>query len=61
MKAAKGITDNHNDIDFVFADINCNLVLRKKDNSLKYFNSMSELNGILNLDNQKGAANWNDN
>ena len=34
-------------VDFVFTDINCNLVVRFKDGQLRYFNSVEELNRIL--------------
>ena len=34
-------------VDFVFTDINCNLVVRFKNGQLKYFNSVDELHRIM--------------
>ena len=46
LKEAKGAVENNNNVDFIFADINFNLNIKAKDNSLRYFNSLSEFNSI---------------
>ena len=35
------------EVDFVFVDINCNLCIRFKNNSYKFFNSEDELNNLF--------------
>ena len=47
-KWAIELVKNNEKVDYVFADVNNNICLRLKDNSLKFFNSEDELRTILN-------------
>ena len=44
--AIERVKDRH-DVDFIFADVNCNLCARFKDGAFKFFNSVEELDKIL--------------
>ena len=48
LRKTRELIKSHEEIKFSFTDINCSLGLRLQDNSLCYFNSITELNGILN-------------
>lgn len=48
---AREKVDNHPKVDFVFADVNCNLCLRLRDGTFVHFSSEEELDEIMkNLD-----------
>ena len=50
LKDAKKKAEGHENIDFIFVDVNCRLGLKKLDGTFKYFNNVSELESILNDD-----------
>jgi len=46
-KATNLISNNVSNVDFVFADINCNTVARMKDGRYKFFNSIEKFREIF--------------
>ena len=60
LNEARNITKNSSNFEFVFADINCRLGVKFVNGPLRFFNSLAELNNLLqqslgNVDNQDHA------
>ena len=47
LNEARNITKNSSNVEFVFADINCRLGVRFVNGPLRFFNSLAELNNLL--------------
>ena len=47
LNEAKNITKNSSNVEFVFADINCRLGVKFVNGPLRFFNSLAELNNLL--------------
>ncbi len=47
LKSAKKKAEDHENIAFVFVDVNCNLGLKKSNGTFKFFNNDSQLQSIL--------------
>ncbi len=55
LKSAKKKAEDHENIAFVFVDVNCNLGLKKSNGTFKFFNSDSQLQLILEDEIKKGG------
>ena len=49
LRQARELIEDRPEVDFVFTDINCRLVLKMTNDSMKWFSSESELNSILKI------------
>ena len=52
LKRARELIEDRPEFDYVFMDINCRLVLKMANDSMKWFNGESELNSILKIQTQ---------
>ena len=52
LRRVRELIDDRSEVDFVFMDINCKLVLKMANDSMKWFSSESELNSILKIQTQ---------
>ena len=52
LRRARELTEDRPEVDSVFTDINCKLVLKMANDSMKWFSSESELNSILKIQTQ---------
>ena len=47
LKSARSIADEKQDVNYVFADINCRLKVVFKDGTSEFFKDVSELNELI--------------
>ena len=47
LKSARSIADEKQDVNYVFADINCRLKVVFKDGTSEFFKDVSELNDLI--------------
>ena len=47
LKSARSIADEKQDVNYVFADINCRLKVVFKDGTSEFFKDISELNELI--------------
>ena len=49
LKTAKGLIKDNPNISYTYAGINCSLCIKVKNGSFKHFNSLNELDSLLQL------------
>ena len=52
LRRSQELIEDRPEVDFVFTDINCGLLLKMVNDSMKWFSSESELDSILKIQTQ---------